>query len=262
MIKFKIGTMCAFVILFSACKEKECVELTLNKDNGKIIKQKIDLCNQNKIIYEQEFLDSSDSLIPNGYAKYNYDNGKMKLLSFYKNGIQDSISLKYYKSGVLKEEKYLTNGTPFGPQYTFLPNGNIEEVDFYTQFGKSWLKIKLNDSGQFEEIKGRLLHITLSDKSTNFDSLSAKSTLYVINEVPIIQKKKTILNIKVKKEGKVVYDQTFTDFTNFYRINVNGFKYTFQEKGAYLYLPTVSIVDSISGRKISTDSFIQKIKIY
>lgn len=263
MNKFKTTVACTFTMFFLfACKEKKCVDKIVVKENGKILKKEINVCDNNTVIYEQEFADIQDSIVADGYAKFYYENGKLKSLNYYKKGLEDSVGIEYYKNGEIKEKKYYTSGQFFGPQYNFHENGNINYIDYFTQYGKKWLTINLNDKGHISKIDGRLLHITLSDKSPNIDSLKVRSTLYLINEVPIIPHKKTMLNIKIRKDGTVLYNKTFSDFTSFYNTSVCGFKYEFLEKGTFEYFPTVSIVDSVTGVMFSSDSTEQKIKVY
>ncbi len=259
----KIGVAIFLLTLFfTSCKQQVCVEESLAKNGGKTIKTRVNRCKDNVIIYEQEYDTYSDSLVAQGFLKQYYDNGKMKSLAYYKKGVQDSVEIEYYENGQIKAKKFRAYGTVFGPQYAYHSDGKVGQIDYYTKDGKNWLTLGMNKMGAYDGFKGRLLHVTLVDKDFDVDSVPVHTTLYLINEVPSLLHKNTILNIKIRKQNAILTDTTYTRFTGFLNTVVSGFKYKFEKKGVYELLSTVNIIDSASNSLVCTDTLLHSIKVY
>jgi hypothetical protein len=245
-----------------SCKEKDCIITNDTITNGKIIKRKINKCENDGIISEQEFVKNArGDMIPYGFYKDYYGNGKLKSLGFFKNGEQDSIANQYYENGRIKIRNYKSDKHFSGPQYYFSEYGKIEDIEFYNKNSEVWLKVSYNDKEKIKSIEGELANIMPDERRLVQGTLPIGDILPIIVEVPIVFNAKTVLNLTLRKSGLVLNDTIISSFVPVYNISVYPSAERLMKSGIYEYVANVSLLDSISGELIKRDSSVFRVNV-
>lgn len=258
------------IIIFSlsliaiGCGNKNSCIVESSEANGShILKKQVDDCNDKRVLKEQEFIkDSTGTLIADGFCKTYYNSGKVKSVSFFKEGKPDSLALHYYENGIIERKGYFANDTTFGPQIYFSKNGHLDSIKYYTKNGINWSTIRLDKGKNIASVDGNLLHVTLDEKNPFFDSLPVQRPLLLITEVATVPGMKTDLNMKIVQENVSLLDTTVFRFIPFYNTYVTGLKYKFDRKGRYEFQAIVTLTDSASGKRVYQDTSSTKISVW
>jgi antitoxin component YwqK of YwqJK toxin-antitoxin module len=249
----------SLAVYLTSCENRNCIIEEQNTNGNILIRRKINQCN-NAILYDQEFLIvSKDSFIENGYYKTYNSNGSINSIAYFKNGLQDSIAIKYYENGNKEMELYWANGKMQGFQNWYSPNGAILKKKYYVQDSSVLLSIIYNQKGQIENFDGKTLYVFGNKDISN---ISKGERFLIANQIVQLEAIKSILKVKFyTPDGKKIIDTTFTKFKSMGNIKYIPIVYTASNIGIYSYYADVQLVDVKTNKILKEDSTSIKINI-
>lgn len=258
MIKRSIKLIVFLLILINFnCKNRKCnnfkeINIASTQDMG--MTKIIDECNDNLLLKEQEYIKSSNgNLIPNGFHKEYYKDGHLKILGFYKNGIQDSLNFQYFPDGKIKIKSFMSEGQYFGPQYEYYDNSQLKSITYHKNSAITWFQVTFNEDGTINGFSGKALRVM---SNPGYKNLKLGDKIGVLNEVPNIKNIENILHISLMSKNKIVVDTTIFHFDPLLNIYVYGFSKKVDKIGSYQYIASVKLIDKVSNKIIKEDTII------
>ena len=129
---------------------------------------------------------------------YDYHlNGRMKRISFFKDGIIDSLQSWYYLTGVKQADLFYLNGRHFGSQYLYDSLDKLEQVYFVSSVNDSCISsiVNLNQNGSIKKIIGGL--ITTIFRSDTLNKQDSAVVIFYVTVPPFYDIKTTIIEKKI-----------------------------------------------------------------
>jgi hypothetical protein len=249
-----LSTAISFIAL--GCNNaKDCnSKREIVKTKGNIeLHQIVDECNGNLVVREREYLRvSRDSIIPNGYQKDYYPNGKLKILAFWRLGVQDSICISYAEKGNKLSESYMSDGIFVGPQREYYNDGKIKSIVYHKNDSIKWFGIEFDPQSRITKLHGKSLRIVTEPGNENKKNGERFISLFI---VPLLNNVKTELTVTMMQGEKSVYDTTVTSFTHG-RANFDCYPYFFDFKktGRYEVIGSIRLSSVDDGKLIVEDS--------
>lgn len=252
-MKIEHGFIILICILFgvTACgNNKDCKpkkEIYKVKGDSELLKV-IDECHGDVVIRERQYLRvSKDSIIPNGYQKDYYPNGNLKLLAFWKLGVQDSICISYSENGNKLAENYMSDGVFMGPQKEYYSNGKIKYIAYHKNDSIKWFEVEFDSQSRISKLHGKSLRIVTEPGYGNQKNGGRFISIFI---VPLLNNVKTELTIAMMQGEKSVYDTTITSFShNNANFDYYPYFFDFKKTGRYEIVGSVRL-SSEDGRKI------------
>lgn len=254
-IKLLLLSTAISLIALGCNDKKNCnSEREIVKTKGNIeLRQIVDECNDNLIVREREYLRiSKDSVVPNGYQKDYYPNGKLKLLAFWRLGVQDSVCISYSENGNKLSESYMSDGIFIGPQKEYYSNGKIKDIVYLKNDSIKWLGVEFDPQGRITKLQGKSLRIVTKPGYENQENGGRFTSIFI---VPLLNDVKTELTITMMQGEKSVYDTTVTSFSH-NRANFDYYPYffDFNKTGRYEVIGSVRLSSEDDGKLIFEDS--------
>jgi len=199
-----------------------------------------------------------DSFLMNGLYEEYYPNGSLKMLAFFKNGMQDSICFINYPNGHAHFQSYKSDGQLAGPQYEYYPDGMLKKVDFNVDDSTKYFGVFYDNYGKIIETKGSPCKIFAKP---GYNERKVGDVVSIFNDIPILNRTKVILNIRFSKQSHIICD---TNMKNFYHVGnrtVSLFIQRVNEPGVYDFISHIRLIDSVDNHVIAEDSLIRQITV-
>ena len=240
-----------FTLIFYECRPSNCVETNVAKLGKNIeIVEKVDKCNGTKSI--QQFTRvSSDSVVKDGFYKSFYQNGQLELIAFYKNNVQDSITIGYRKDGTLLATNYFVDGIQQGFQNQFYNDGRIKVRNYHLSDTSLLFLVKFDTGGRITETKGRSQrHILARDINT----FHRGDTLVVLNRVVVFEEVETALRVYLTVDGQKLIHKTTSKFHSNRNMSFDLTFIPIKKSGHYNYTTIASITEKRTDIVIKHDT--------
>jgi hypothetical protein len=214
------------LICFSSCREskKDDNAIEINIDDHHEIRKVFYEGGNLKNKFQVNLLEQKD-----GESREFYENGKVKSISYYNNGLLDSFQYWFYPNGIKQAEIFRLNGRKFGSQKMYDSSGNLEAVYFVTSKCDSCIAsiIYFNPDGSIKQLDGHMVYCVYEKEKVNVGD-TAKLIFYVI-EPDFIKTSSMIIEEKKNRYFKQV--GVTLDFYN----NNKGFLFLkkFDSSGEY-----------------------------
>lgn len=177
---------------------------------------------------------------------------KIKSISYYRNGLLDSLQTWFYPSGLKQAEIYRLNGKKFGSQNMYDSAGNLEAIYFVTSACDSCVTsiLYFNPDGSIKQKDGGIVHCIYENEKIKIAD-TAKMIFYVIG--PDFFKFSS--SLVEKKVGEYVKrDSCDLKFLN----NNKGYLFMkkFDKAGEYKIGFVINILNTKTNRSLSDSLFI------
>lgn len=261
MNKFTISLFLA-VISFLGCVDNECSPISdiITEDKqGNTIRRIEYNCNEG--VEEYQFIKVGDSIIPHGYYKLYYPSGQLHILNFFKEGVRDSLYLRYSENGVLINKWYRTRGKLYGPQYTYNERGKIDLLRFHLVDTYAFFAIQYDEIVDNEIRRFYGSPVQLMTPSNYYNQLKVGEELVMFHAVPNVNDISTIVNVRLSYFEKNIYDTTTSKFIKMDNCNFFSFEWHFDKMGIYEYHYTIFLKDKKTGKTLLEDTLKRKITV-
>jgi hypothetical protein len=172
------SVMFFFITFLYSCVEHK-------KSNGDIVVDFDDYHKTKKIYDEKGNLTNSYQINlkgqKDGYSYEFFKTQKVKSVSYYKNGLLDSVQTWFYPNSLKQAEIYRLNGKKFGSQNMYDSAGNLEAIYFVTSACDSCITSILNfhPDGSIKQKDGRMVHCIYENEKIKITD-TAKMIFYVM----------------------------------------------------------------------------------
>lgn len=238
-----------FITILYSCVEhkKHDGDITIPFDSfhktKKIFDEKGNLTN----IYQINLKGQKD-----GYSYEFFTPPKVKSISYYKNGLLDSVQTWLYPNGLKQAEIYRLNGKKFGLQNMYDSAGNLEAIYFVTSACDSCVTsiLTFDPDGSIKQKDGRMVHCIYENEKVKITD-TTKMIFYVMGADFF----KFSCTLVEKKSG----DYVKRDSCQLSVINHNKgylFMKKFDKVGEYKIGFVINILNTKTSRSLSDSIFI------
>jgi hypothetical protein len=255
-IKKTTSTLYVLFLMITGCNTEKCnplKEVVIGQKNNRELHKIVDGCENDRLVSELEYIKiSKDSIVPDGYYKEYYSNGKLKVLSFAKLGIQDSVCIVFSENGNKISESFKSDGSFIGPQKEYNSNGSNKSIVYYKNDTAKWFGIEFDTRGNIIKLHGKSLRTVTTPR---YEIQKKGERFAAIFEVPLLGNINTELKIVVNKNDQIVYDTTISTFTH-NKANFDYYPYfiDLESSGKYELIASVRLTDKKNRKLITEDS--------
>jgi hypothetical protein len=224
----------------------------IKQKGGRELHKIVDECKNDQVVSELEYIKiSKDSIIPDGYYKEYYSNGKLKVLSFAKLGIQDSVCVVFSENGNKISESFKSDGLFIGPQKEYYSNGSNKSIVYYKNDTAKWFGIEFDTHGNITKLHGKSLRTVTTP---GYETQEKGGRFAAIFEVPVLNNIKTQLKIALRQGGRIVYDTTVSTFSHD-KANFDYYPYftDLGKSGNYELTASIRLTDRKNEKLITED---------
>jgi len=187
-----------------------------------------------------------------GYSFEFFKNKKIKSISYYRNGLLDSVQTWFYPSGLKQADIYRLNGKKFGSQNMYDSAGNLEAIYFVGSACDSCITsiLYFNPDGSVKQRDGGIVHCIYESEKIRIGD-TAKMIFYVMGP--------DFFKFSSSLVEKKVGDYVKRDSCDLRILNNNkGYLFTkkFDKVGEYKIGFVINILNNRTNRSLSDSIFI------
>lgn len=214
----------------------------------------------NKLLYSQEgILISKDSFISQGAYREFYESGYLKVLSFFKKNIQDSVMIKYRSDKSIEFRNYYVDGMKKGFQNYYYNSGKIEMQNYHKNDSQIICKILYDSTGSISDINGQILRVDLNKTPDNY---VVGDQLFIKNEILVVDQFRPRLCIVFRsKTGQNIIDTVVESFQYIDNRFWKMLCIKADQEGVYQYSAVATWLDKSKLKIIKGDSIAFSIKV-
>lgn len=172
-----------------------------------------------------------------------FPNGKLEHEGLYNQGKQDSVWIWYYKEGTVQAKDSWMNGVQFGVQYKYNSN-NASKKFFFCGIDGAVLYERIYDNGKFISESGKNLNIF-----HNTQNLTVNDTFECVNIIGNPPGTLCYLDLIMKdNKGNIISNEkvNYRDLEKRYFGNRYTYKFNMDKSGRYKFLSILSTNDTVN----------------